>query len=305
MKRAVITGPTGAIGIALIERLIRENVEVIAVVRPDSSRKSRIPASPLVRVVECDLSELDTLPQKAGTADVFYHFGWDGTFGNSRNNMQGQNLNVKYALDAVEAAAMMNCEAFIGAGSQAEYGRFEGKLNAKVPAFPENGYGIAKLCAGQMTRILCEQHGIRHIWTRILSIYGPYDGAATMVMSTTVKLLKGEHASCTKGEQMWDYLFSEDAALAMYLIGEKGKNGKTYCIGSGQVRPLRDYIEDIKNAAAPQAEIGFGEVAYSDKQVMYLCADISELTEDTGFKPQYTFKEGIEKTVNWCRQNYV
>jgi nucleoside-diphosphate-sugar epimerase len=305
MKRAVITGPTGAIGIALIERLIRENVEVIAVVRPDSARKSRIPSSPLVKLVECDLAELSALPEKAGSADVFYHFGWDGTFGNSRNNMHGQNLNVKYALDAVEAAAKMGCEAFIGAGSQAEYGRFEGKLNADVPAFPENGYGIAKLCAGQMTRILCEQHGIRHIWTRILSIYGPFDGAATMVMSTIGKLLKGEHASCTKGEQMWDYLFSEDAALAMYLIGEKGKNGKTYCVGSGQVRPLRDYIEDIKNAAAPDAKIGFGEVAYSDKQVMYLCADISELTEDTGFKPQHTFKEGIEKTVNWCRQNCV
>ncbi len=60
--------------------------------------------------------------------------------------------------------------AFIGAGSQAEYGRVEGKLNSQVPAFPENGYGMAKLCAGQMTRIQCESWE-SDIWTRILSVY--------------------------------------------------------------------------------------------------------------------------------------
>ena len=38
---------------------------------------------------------------------------------------------------------------------------------------------------------------------------------------------------------------------------------------------------------------------------MYLCADISYLEKDTGFAPRVTFAEGIEKTVDWCRKNYV
>ena len=304
MKRAVITGPTGSIGIALIDRLIKEGVEVVAVVRPGSKRADRIPVNDMITKVECDLCNLDRLADMIeGPADVFYHFGWDGTFGNSRNNMYGQNLNVKYALDAVKAAALLGCEAFVGAGSQAEYGRYEGKLNAKVPAFPENGYGMAKLCAGQMTRVLCEKEGIRHVWTRILSIYGPYDGENTMVMSTIYKLLRGEKPSCTRGEQMWDYLYSKDAALAMYLIGKSGINGKTYCIGSGQVSQLKDYIENIKDAVNKEAGIGYGEIPYSDKQVMYLCADIEELTRDTGFKPEYTFRQGIKETVEWCKMN--
>jgi UDP-glucose 4-epimerase len=191
LKRAVITGPTGAIGTALIAELISHGIEVEAVVRPDSRRTDNIPKSPLVHIVPCDLKELKTLHEKIEHADVFYHFGWDGTFGNSRNNAYGQLENVRYALDAVEAAAALGCTTFVGAGSQAEYGRVEGSLNASTPAFPENGYGIAKLCTGQMTKILCEQKGIRHIWTRILSIYGPFDGAKTMVMSTIVSLLKG------------------------------------------------------------------------------------------------------------------
>ena len=108
MKRAVITGPTGAIGIALIDRLIKEGVEVVAVVRPGSKRADRIPVNDMITKVECDLCNLDRLADMIeGPADVFYHFGWDGTFGNSRNNMYGQNLNVKYALDAVKAAAWL------------------------------------------------------------------------------------------------------------------------------------------------------------------------------------------------------
>ena len=303
MKRAVITGPTGSIGIALINELEANGIEVVAVVRPGSKRADRIKESPLVKCVKCDLSKLDKLPELIPDgADVFYHFGWDGTFGDSRNNMKRQNLNVKYALDAVEAASKLGCKTFVGAGSQAEYGRFEGKLNGSTPTFPENGYGIAKLCAGQMTRIMCQQKGIKHIWTRILSIYGPYDGEKTMVMSTIDRLLNGEVPSCTKGEQMWDFLYSKDAALAMRLLGEKGIDGKIYCIGSGQARPLKEYINIMGESIDSTIQIGFGDIPYSPNQVMYLCADIEDLKADTGFEPQYTFEKGIVETIQWCRQ---
>ena len=82
MERAIITGPTGSIGIALINKLIDEGIKVIAVVRPGSKRADRIPESDMVTKVECDLCNLDKLSDIIdGKADVFYHFGWDGTFG--------------------------------------------------------------------------------------------------------------------------------------------------------------------------------------------------------------------------------
>ena len=302
MKKAVITGPTGAIGMALIQCLTDNGIDVVAVVRPGSARADRIKESEHVSVVYCDLKELDKLPSLIeGGADVFYHFAWDGTFGDSRNNIYLQNNNVKYALDAVDAAYELGCKTFIGAGSQAEYGRYEGDLNASVPAFPENGYGIAKLCAGQMTRIACQQKGIRHIWTRILSIYGPYDGDKTMVSSTIIKLMNSEKPSCTKGEQMWDYLYSKDAARAFMMLADGGVDGRVYCLGGGIARPLKDYINLIRDAVGNDVEIGFGDIPYSDKQVMHLCADIKELTKDTGFTPIYTFEQGIGETVGWWR----
>lgn len=304
MKKIIITGPTGSIGLALIQKCIENDVQVTAVCRPGSGRISRLPEHKNVQIVECGLKELGQLADKLeADYDVFYHFGWDGTFGNSRNNMQGQLTNIQYTLDAVELADKLNCQTFIGAGSQAEYGRVEGTLSAKTPANPENGYGIAKLCAGQMSRILCQQKNIRHIWTRILSIYGPGDGEATMVMSTIGKLLEGETPDFTKSEQMWDYLYSEDAGKALYLLGEKGQDGKVYCIGSGQARPLKDYIEIIRDSVRPEAELGIGNIPYNDKQVMFLCADIQELVKDTGFQADYTFEKGIGKTIDWYKEN--
>ena len=55
MKRAVITGPTGSIGIALINELVANGIEVLAVVRPGSRRADRIKESSLVKRVSCDL----------------------------------------------------------------------------------------------------------------------------------------------------------------------------------------------------------------------------------------------------------
>jgi len=316
MKRVIITGPTGAIGMALIEYLNDKNIQVIAVVRGESKRKGQIKESNNIAIVECALSEMMELPQKvkkiiklkkwneAQPVDVFYHFAWEGTFGNYRDDMYLQSRNVIYALEAVDAAAELQCQTFVGAGSQAEYGRYKGKLNARVPAFPENGYGIAKLCAGQMTRIRCSQKGIKHIWTRILSVYGPYDRSKTMVMSSIGKMLKNEKVSCTKGEQMWDYLYAKDAAKLMYLLGCRGIDGKTYCLGNGTARSLKEYIEVIKNIINPNAEIGFGDIAYSPKQVMYLCADIQELIDDIGYVPDYTFEMGIWETAEWYKNQF-
>lgn len=306
MKRAIITGPTGAIGMALIEVLTSVGIEVVAVVRRNSSRADRIKENNLVKKVYCDLSELEKLPDMIGErADVFFHLGWDGTGGGSRNDMYIQNNNVKYALDAVEAAYRLGCTRFVGAGSQAEYGRYEGKLSAETPTRPENGYGMAKLCAGQMTRALCEQKGMEHIWARILSVYGPYDGEHTLVMSVIKRLMECEPAECTKAEQLWDYIYSKDAAKALYLLGEKGVNSKIYCVGSGQAKPLREYIEYIRECVNPTGIVKYGAIPYSKNQVMYLCADIEQLKKDTGYVSQYTWEQGIKETVNMIKNTKV
>ena len=300
--KAVITGPTGMIGTALINKCIQEQIQVLAVCRKESAGTSHIPQSRFVKVVEADLSEISRLSQLINDKyDVFYHLAWAGTTGKARNDMYLQNENIKFTLDAVGLASQLGCKVFIGAGSQAEYGRYEGRLTPDTPVFPENGYGMAKLCAGQMSRIRCRELGIRHIWVRILSVYGPY-GKADMISQTLRKIMAGEKAEFTLGEQIWDYLYSGDAARALLLLAEKGKEGKIYVLGSGETRKLRNYIEIIGEEASAftgkKTELDFGAVSYVENQVMYLSADIKELCKDTGFIPEVSFREGIRKTIS-------
>lgn len=303
MKKVIITGPTGAVGVSLIQELIAHNIEVTAICRPASKRLGSIPKHPLVRIVECGVDQLLTLKDQLDhDYDAFYHFAWDGTYGDSRQDLYRQANNILYTLDAVHLAHAAGCSVFVGAGSQSEFGHVEGVLHPDMPCTPDNGYGIAKLDAGRMSRLECRKLGIRHEWCRIVSLYGPFDGQYTMVMSGIYKMLRGERPQYTKGDQVWDYIYSKDAARAFRLVAEKGKDGSIYCFGTGKPRLLKDYILAIRDAVNPELEVGLGEQPYYPNQVMHLEADISNLTEDTGFVPQYSFEEGIRETVEWAKQ---
>lgn len=297
MKRAIITGATGAVGTALTKELTSNCVEVLLLTNPRSRRNSNIEENSYVTVMPCSMEDYSKLQNITGTDyDVFYHLAWAGTSGDGRNDEFLQTTNIKHALEAVELAKRFGCKKFIGIGSQAEYGRFEGKLTDTTPVNPENGYGYAKLCAGEMTRDLSHQLDMGHCWIRILSVYGPNDNPNSMVMSTINKLREGKVPEFTPAEQKWDYLFSDDAACALRLVGESGEDGKIYVLGSGEVHPLKEYIEAIRDVVAPGCELGIGKIPYGYKQVMYLCADTSALN-GLGWHKKTDFDEGIKKIL--------
>lgn len=293
MNRAIITGATGSVGTALIEELVKNGVEVLVFCRKNSARNANIPKSDLVTLKYCDLGQLGAVENDTGkTYDVFYHFAWAGTTGADRDDMFLQNKNVEYALDAVAAAKRFGCHTFIGAGSQAEYGRTDSTLKADTPAFPENGYGMAKLCAGQMTRQYAHSLGLRHIWVRILSVYGRQ--TTTDLVSYAIKCLRENvPVNCTRGEQVWDYLYSKDAALAFFALGQSGADGRVYPLSGGTARPLKEYLEEVRRIVNPRGVINYGARPYSDREVMHLAADISALVADTGWRPRYSFADGI------------
>lgn len=302
LKKVILTGPTGAAGVSLMEEMVQHNIRVTAVCRENSPHLDCIPRHPLIDIVECNLDRLKSLIGKLPRDyDAFYHFGWDGPFGPPRADLSLQTRNVLYSLDAVELAKDLGCKVFIGAGSQSECGHVDGVLHPDMPCNPDNGYGIGKLMAGQMTRIKCREYGIRHEWVRIVSMYGPHDRTYTMVMSSILKMLKGERVQFTKGDQIWDYIYNRDAARAFRLVAEQGKDGSIYLFGNGEPRPLKEYICAIRDAVDPNLEIGLGEIDYYPNQVMHLEADISNLTADTGFIPEYSFERGIQETVEWAR----
>ncbi len=305
MKTVVITGATGAIGRALIRTSIEAGYEVLTVVHRGSPRAEELARTEHCHVLFLDLDEYDRgfeALKKQGISlknyELFFHLAWAAPFGKDRENLDLQLNNVHASLSAVRFAKALGCNTFVGVGSQAEYGRVEGVLSPGTPAFPETGYGIAKLCAGQMTRLACEQLGLRHIWTRVLSVYGPYDRAQTLISTAVAAMLQNRETSFSPCEQMWDYLYCDDAAQAIFLAGEKGTDGQIYVVGSGEAFPLQEYIKKIATETGYKGEIGFGKRPYNEKQVMFLLGDITDLKE-LGFRPQVSFEEGIRKTIAW------
>ena len=135
--RAVISGATGAIGMSLINELIANQHEVLVLCRESSPRSKNIPTHKLVKKFDCPLDSMNEL-EPTEKYDVFFHFAWSGTWGTARSDLYMQEQNVRYTLDAVELAQRLGCHTFIGAGSQAEYGRISVRIWACGAAFHAN-----------------------------------------------------------------------------------------------------------------------------------------------------------------------
>ncbi|WP_173472107.1 NAD-dependent epimerase/dehydratase family protein [Eubacterium ruminantium] len=294
--KIVLTGATGMIGLAIARMGIEKKHEIICLINPGSSRKEHIEKMENVRIIECSVNEYDSLETDI-KADIFIHLAWEKTFGASRDDAEVQFRNIGHTISAAKLAKRMGCRMFIGAGSQAEYGPSEVDLTTSLKVNPESGYGISKFAAGKLAAIYCKQNDIRFAWVRILSIFGPGDGKNTLISYLINEFMEGRQPKLTKCEQIWDYLYCDDAAEAILSLAESDVDGKIYPLGSGNGRRLSEYVCDIRDIIDPSLEPLFGEIPYYPHQPMHLVADISEITADTGWKPKTDFKEGIRKTV--------
>lgn len=299
-KKVVITGATSMIGVALAEECVKMGLNVVAVVRPGSTRLGRLKNLNIAETVECDISEYHLLPEKiTSPCSLFYHLAWSGTGSLRNSSASAQQKNVFAILSAVKAASLLGCEAFIGAGSQAEYGRVHhGKISEVTPTQPETPYGKSKLEACILASRTCSELNIRFVWPRIFSVYGPNDKESSMISSSIKKLLKNEDVLFSAGEQNWDYLFSSDAGRALFLLGTKTNAEGVYCLASGESRRLKDFIYIMRDAVSPSLSVQLGKIPHNEKTVINLSANIDKLKRDTGFSPLIAFEEGIRMTVD-------
>lgn len=302
VKKVVMTGGSGPVGAALLRKLLQENVKILLFLRENSTRKAYVPQDERIQIVNCDLADLHDYEPEESDYDVFFHLGWVLTNKISRQDMPVQLQNVRYSCDAVALAKKMGCHTFVGAGSQAEYGRHDEPLSVDTVCQPEIAYGVAKLSANYSTKLMCEQFGMRHVWARILSAYGVYDYPNLLISSTIIKALKKERLEFTKAEQIWDLVYEDDLAEALFALAQRGAHGISYPIGSGQARPLREYIEILRDRIDPEQELYFGAIPYTEKQVMHLETDISRLTADTGWTPKTSYEDGITYTIQQFEQ---
>lgn len=289
------------LGVATIEECLKNDIEVIAIVHRNSKNFRRLPKSARLRIIEANLDELKKITPDVKDADVFYHFAWAATTHEGRTNVDVQESNIRYTLDAVRLAKEFGCRKFIFAGSQAEYGLSDMPLNRDTPIRPVTAYGVSKFAAGKLAEMLCDSLDMKFVWARILSVYGANDGVNTLISYVIDCYRKNIQPLLTPCEQIWDYLYVDDFARAARLLAVSPTTNGVYTVGSGIALPLKSYIEKIHQIMKPNVKLFFGGKSYSKNQVMYLTADISDLKRDTGFESQISFEEGISRIINSYR----
>lgn len=304
MRKIVVTGATSMLGLATISAALKDDEDILiyAVVRRGSANLSRLPVDNRVFVIECDLGEYDKLPFLIDcSCDTLYHFAWEASSMQEKNNryfdVDVGYRNIGYALQAYSVACDLECDNFVGAGSQAEYGNLRQDIQTPEDnTSPITCYGIAKDTVRRLLMVKSTQKNVKVQWIRIFSVYGTNDRPNTLISLMIDKMKRDEDILLTKCVQQWDYLYESDAGEAIYLIGKEVKKSEVYCLGSGQGRILKDYVESVKSITKSNSKLLYGVVPYGKDSVMNLNADITKIKKDTSWGgPRVAFEDGICK----------
>ena len=299
MQKVVITGGTGFIGSWLVEEMLEQSVEVIMLVR-DISKCNQCDRDG-VSVVAYYSSEYEKLKEQRDSIDAFYHLGWGGVATQDKNDCRLQMDNIAFSMEMLDYAYEIGAAKFIGIGTVAEYSFCESIMDVNAKQTPNDMYGAAKTAVHYLLETRARLLEMPFIWTVIPSTFGEGRRDNNIITYTIMSLLRGEKPEYGYLTQMWDFLYVKEVVRALRYIGEKGISEKTYAIGSGQFKPLKDYIMMIRDIINPELELGIGaKPALSDK-VFSSCVSIYDLTKDTGFVPEISFEEGIQKTIEYYR----
>lgn len=301
--KAIVSGATGFVGKWLVEELIKSQYEVMAFVH----NMNKVPEAwkRKLKLVECKLSELSTLRVSAdheNDYDVFFHLAWDGTSGIRKSNIDLQLNNVKYSCDAMILAQKLGCKKFVYAGSIMEY--------EAMGFIPQDGsqpgggyiYSSAKLAADFMLKTLAAQISIEYYNVIISNIYGAGEISERFLNSIIRKMIKGVSIDLTHGNQMYDFIYVTDAVRAIVRVSENGKAFSSYYIGNSKVRPLREFVLDMKKILKSESALNFGKIPFNGAILDYTKFNTAKLEEELNIIPEISFKMGVEFTKDWMEK---
>lgn len=296
VKKAIVTGGMGFIGRNLVRELHQQGVYVIVVDKylGDAADDA------MTRYIYCELSDIRSLPELIPDRDIdiVFHLAWQGVADADAGNYGVQLANVQAVLDLLDAAKQMQIPSFLGAGSLHE---IEGKIEMKAQkpiCNPRFAYKAAKLAAHGFAKAKAGENGIRFLWPLITNTYGYGDRSNRLINYFIRSVQSGQSPSLSAGEQTYDFVYISDLAHALYLIGEKGEDGKDYMIGSGRLCPLRQWLEEAGKVINPEIKLGFGEIK---SNVIYIPAEKFQYDSlfKIGFEPNISFEEGVKLTAQW------
>lgn len=299
MKNVIITGADGFVGSYTVQHFIENGCNVLALDMGDKPR--RLKANSKLQYMRCDISDtssmLTTIPRDI--YDTFIHFAWAGSAGEARIDYNLQMQNALNTVECLKTAKELGCSRFVCAGSIMEY-EVEAAIHSQG-SHPGMGYiyGMGKHIAHCLCKSVAANIGIDLIWPMITNAYGVGELSPRFVNTTLRKIIKKEPLQFTAATQNYDFVYVSDVAQAFYKVALNGKPFCEYMIGSGDAKPLKEFILEMVSSCGPDAIPIFGDIPFTGTNMPLSTFDISDIRNDCGFEPVVSFAKGTKMTMEW------
>lgn len=298
MKNVIVVGAGGFIGKNLVKNLLKRGYRITALdIKFDDE---------MVSSAKCISMKDKTIEQVTEELNddysCLFDLAWAGTSGAMRADYNVQLENVRLTCDYVKLAAGIHCPRVIYASSINEMETYEYLQSDNIE--PSGGYiyGTGKLAAHLMGETYAYMNGVEFIPVIITNIYGAGEKSARLIYTSIVKLLKGEHCSFTEGHQTYDFIYITDAINSIVEVAEKGRAFRRYYIGSGEPKPLREFLLKMRDIVAPGVELGLGDIPFKGVSINYNQFNMKQIEKDTRFKNRVSFEDGIRMTMEYIRR---
>ncbi len=195
-----------------------------------------------------------------------------------------------------------------------------GSFSESSPYAPNSPYSASKASADHFVRAYYETYGLSTLITNCSNNYGPYQFPEKLIPLMILNALEGKPLPLYgDGQHVRDWLHVEDHCRGILLALRQGKSGEHYHIGGGEEWTNRAVVEQIctnleallpasSNAALKKR----GLTAYADLLTLVTdrpghdrryAIDATKISTRLGWRPRYTFAQGLAQTVRWYVDN--
>lgn len=178
-----------------------------------------------------------------------------------------------------------------------------GKFTEAMPLMPNNPYSASKASADMIVRSYYETFNMPINITRCSNNYGPYQFPEKLIPLMINNCLKEKELPVYgDGMQIRDWLHVKDHCEAIDTVLHKGGFGEVYNVGGNNEKANIEIVKLIINNLGKSENL----IEYVKDRPGHdrrYAIDNTKITKELGWKPSYTFEEGIEETIEWYLNN--
>lgn len=306
-KRAVLTGATGFVGAMLARRLLREGHEVHLLVRTEHAAWRIAAIRDAVQLHTVNLGDAEALTQTIAAIrpDWIFHLAAYGAYSSQTDVHRIYHTNLTSTINLLEACLKTGFEAFINTGSSSEYGFKDHAPHEKEWVDPNSTYAAAKVAATLYCRHTAQKHKAHIATLRLYSVYGAYEEPTRLIPTLIIKGLRGELPPLVNPNIARDYIYAEDVndAYLQAATMPAPEPGAVYNIGTGVQTSLREVVDAAREIMNIQVEPDWGSMPDRQWDTNVWVSDPSAAAQALGWRAGHDFRGGLQKTVQWFRDN--